>query len=173
MTRYAALLRGVNVGGRAVVEMADLRAVFVALGLADVETVIQSGNLVFGAKRAPVASRLEAALAEGLGRNFTVVVRSGGELASVVSDNPYPKAAPSTLHVGFAPSSLEHAASLVEGLGSLETETIRTHGADLYLHLPNGMGKAKLPGALDRRLGVPVTYRNWNTVTKLAAFTAG
>lgn len=86
MTRYVALLRGINIGPHRRVVMADLRALMVGLGYDDVQTLLQSGNPVLTAKGTPerVALDLEHHIATDLGVKTEVVVRTGRELADVV-----------------------------------------------------------------------------------------
>ena len=90
MTRHAALLRGVNIGPHNRIAMADLRAVLVSLGYDDVQTVLASGNAVFGASGRPatIERAIEDALATGLGLDVKVLVRTGRELDAVVMVKP-------------------------------------------------------------------------------------
>jgi uncharacterized protein (DUF1697 family) len=94
MPTHIALLRGINVGGRNRVAMADLREVVLGLGYTDVATYIQSGNVVFTSEEADtamIAAALEGAIAEHLGVRPKVVVLTHAELARVVADNPFPE----------------------------------------------------------------------------------
>ena len=91
MPTHVALLRGINVGGRNRVAMADLREVVLGLGHTEVATYIQSGNVVFTSEEADtarIATALERAIAKHLGVRPTVVVLTRAELAQVVADNP-------------------------------------------------------------------------------------
>jgi uncharacterized protein (DUF1697 family) len=169
---YVALLRGVNVGGKNTVPMADLRRVFESLGHGEVRTFIQSGNVVLTARRAVTPKSLEAAIAKELGVTTTVVLRTPAELEKVVKVNPFASADPSTLHVGFMVTQ-PPAASLAKLDGApFEPDEFAVRGREIYFHLPNGMGRTKLPGYLDRRLTVPTTVRNWKTVNKLIELAA-
>jgi uncharacterized protein (DUF1697 family) len=102
---HVALLRGINVGGRNKVAMADLREIVTSLGHTDVATYIQSGNVVFTSPEtdtARLAEDLEQAIAERLGVQPGVVVVSGEELRQVIGSNPYPdEASPRYLHAVF------------------------------------------------------------------------
>lgn len=175
MTRFVALLRGINVGGRAKVAMPALRETCESIGFTNVVTYIQSGNLVLSSSLAAprLAAALEAAIAERLGVEPSVMVRTHSELADVLANNPFPDA-DATVHVAFLAAPLD--ARTVEGLRSVTfpPEEFAVRGAEIYLHLPNGMGRAKLPAALlnGRRLPVAATARNWRTVTKLAEMSA-
>ena len=172
MAKYVALLRGVNVGGARKLPMAELRTLLESIDLEDVQTYIQSGNVVFTAKKKVTPKRLEAAIAEQFGIEPAVVLRTPEDLRSVVEHNPFPKADTGQLHVGFMAS--EPPKKSVAGLdgGPFAPDEFVVRGTELYLHLPNGMGRTKLPPYLDRRLKVPTTYRNWRTITKLIELAA-
>jgi uncharacterized protein (DUF1697 family) len=174
-----ALLRAVNVGGRKA-PMADLRAAFEELGLHDVRSVLQSGNLVFtgGDRRdAELEGRLEREVDARLGLRTDVMVRAAHELAAVIAGNPFaPMAArdPSHLVVVFLKSA--------PAAGAFETlqravkgrEVVRGSGREMYVTYPDGIGESKLTAAvIESKLGVRGTSRNWNTVRKLVELTGG
>jgi uncharacterized protein (DUF1697 family) len=161
------LLRGVNVGGRTL-PMAELREVVDSLGFDDVRTYIQSGNVLFSAPRSPKPAVLEEAIERRFGLAVDVMLRSAAELRRVIERNPFPDAERSRLHVGFMAKKPppKDVAALDED--AFVPERFAVVGAELYLHLPGGMGRSKLPDYVLRRLKVPTTLRNWNTVTKLA-----
>jgi uncharacterized protein (DUF1697 family) len=167
MPRYVGLLRGVNVGGKNKVPMAELRTLVESLGHAEVSTFIQSGNVIFSTQKSITPATLETAIATQFGIDVDVVLRTVPELAKVVKANPFAGADPSKLHVGFMTRA--PAAAVVTALDgdAFAPEHFAIRRTELYLHLPNGMGRAKLPGYLDRRLKIPTTVRNWNTLTKL------
>jgi uncharacterized protein (DUF1697 family) len=173
---YVALLRGINVGGKAKVPMAALRETCVAIGCEDVVTYIQSGNLVFKSKLGAEKLRttLEEAIAAEFGFQPAVMIRTGREMAAVVDRNPYPGVDGKELHVGFlhTPPAVATKKSLAAIDGG--PEELRLHGREIYLHLPNGMGRAALPVQMERCLRpTQVTVRNWRTVTKLVELTTG
>src|ERR1700744_2741722 len=105
MPSHLALLRGINVGGRNKVPMADLREVVTALGHTGVSTYIQTGNVLFdtaGPDTAKLAAELEAAIEERFGIWASVVVLTRDELAEVLAGNPYPdEPDPKLVHVAF------------------------------------------------------------------------
>lgn len=175
MERHAALLRAVNVTGHNPMSMAALREVVAGLGYADVATVVQSGNVVFGADGPVDGDAMASAIEKAFGLQVDVMIRSGAELAAVAEANPWPAAPPSSLHVGFLAGA---AAGGAEGaLGDAarflpEEARLSADRREVYYLLPNGIGRAKLPPALGRRLGVPLTVRNWNTLGKLITLTA-
>jgi uncharacterized protein (DUF1697 family) len=173
MPTYVALLRGINVGGRNKVSMADLRAVIESLGHTEVTTYIQSGNVVFTSAKAVAAVELEAAIAAELALEITVVLRTPAELAKVVKANPFARDDVSKVHVGFM--ARKPAAGVVAKIDATRfaPEAFAVHGAEVYLYLPDGMGRSKLPDFVGRRLQVPTTVRNWNTVLKLLDLARG
>jgi uncharacterized protein (DUF1697 family) len=172
--RCIALLRGINVGGRNRVSMAALRAACESAGCTGVATYIQSGNVMLtsplDAKELRVA--LESAIAGQLGVSPVVVIRTREQLADVVAGNPFPQADTGNLHVAFLSEAPDE--HQVAGLADLNCapEELVVRGADVYFHLPNGMGRAKLPELFGRRLKIPATVRNWRTVTRLVDLSA-
>jgi len=177
VTAYVALLRGVNVGGRTV-PMAELRRTFDDLGLTQVQTYIQSGNVVFRSPRgaAKVAAEIESRLRRDFGTEIRVLVRTGDQLQNLVRRNPLVRGSrdESKLHVTFlaeVPASARGAS--LDGASFLPDE-FRLLGREVYLHCPNGYGKTKINNAFfERTLGVAATTRNWKTVTTLATMSAG
>ena len=170
MAKYAALLRGVNVGGKSLA-MPDLVGLVEGLGGRDVRTYLQSGNVVYtGTKQ--VAGGLEHALLAELGVRSPVLVRSARELAALVAAKPYAaqgKSVSVTFLGGSAPA--DRLAAVDPGaFGSAEFEV---SGREIYLHTPGGYGRSKLNNAFwERKLSTVATTRNWNTVLALAEMTA-
>jgi uncharacterized protein (DUF1697 family) len=176
MASYIALLRGINVGGRNKIAMANLRELATGLGLSSVTTVLQSGNLVFsaaGKTSAALESLLEKETAKRLGVAAAYIVRSAAELAKVADANPFPQQAkddPSHLVVMFLKS-----AATAKDVQAVEAaikgrETVSGTGKQLYIVYPDGIGDSKLTGALiESKLGGRGTARNWNTLLKLLA----
>ncbi len=178
MSRYVALLRGINVGPKKRIRMDDLRALIEGLGYSDVKTYVNSGNVVFSADgpqdNLALANGIEGALAAHHELDVPVVVRSGDELVRIVANNPFPEHAAhhKTLHVSFL--SEEPAADLVDSLARVERgeDDYRVLGKDVYLHYPNGMtGAVFMVNGLDKALKVTSTSRNWRTVVTLAKMT--
>ena len=177
--RHVALLRGVNVGGKNKLPMADLARLFVQAGCSAVRTYIQSGNVVFTAKPAVAAdlpATIEAAIAKRFGLRVPVVLRSAAELDRIVTSNPL-------LAEGFAEESL-HVAFLKDRPSAASGKRLDPQrspedrfvlrGSDLFLALPGGVPGSKLTTAyLDATLGTTCTARNWRTVRKLAAMASG
>jgi uncharacterized protein (DUF1697 family) len=173
VTAYAALLRGINVGGKNKVPMPQLKALFEDLGHSDVVTYIQSGNVVFRARQAD-ARAIEQRITDVFGLDVAVVLRTGSELAAAAVGNPFLVQGADTkpLYVVFL--GREPAADAVEQLDPDRSpgDRFSVHGREVYLDLPNGGGRTKLNlDYLERRLGVKGTARNWNTVLKLVELT--
>jgi len=169
LTAYVALLRGVNVGGNNTLLMADLRAHFESLGLSDVRTFIQSGNVLFNSADDVRADTLEAAIAKRFNIETPVIVRTARQFATAARRRPFPEADTTRLHVGFLrrdPTADKVAALELDQFAPDQAVVI---GSEVYLSLPSGMARNKLPTYVDRRLGSSMTIRNWNTVTKLLA----
>lgn len=176
MPAYAALLRGVNLGARNRVAMADLRALVDGLGGNDVRTYVQSGNVVFRHRRAAATleRELAAAIERELGLDVAVLVRTGSQLEKIVKGNPFLRggADPSSLHLTLL-ASMPGAARL-RRLRELDVREgdFTASGREVYLHLPGGYGRSKLSNAFfEKHLAVPATTRNWRTVTELAELT--
>ena len=180
LTTYVALLRGINVGGRKPVGMADLRGLLGAIGCSDARSLLQSGNLVFRRARRDARGLervLEREAAASLSLETSMLVRTADEWRDVVSGNPFSKEArtnPGLLVVVFLKEPVDagrvqHLRNAVKG-----RESVRGSGRHLYIVYPDGMGRSKLTHALiERTLGTKGTARNWNTTLKLASAVEG
>ncbi len=176
--RYAAFLRGINVGGRNKVPMAELRAVLTELGYTDLATHLQSGNAVFSSRARPAALERDIAdaVAARLGVSCAVMVRTGQQIAAAVRENPLggEPENPSRYFVAFL--AKEPAAAALAALDGVrfEPDALWVRRREAYLWCPAGAADTKLTNtALERLLGVAATARNWNTVTRLATMTSG
>jgi uncharacterized protein (DUF1697 family) len=177
MTRYAVLLRAVNVGGRNQVAMADLRKLLESLGHTDVRTYLQSGNaVVAGPDDDPdgLGRRIQNALAGELGVETDVLVRTGPELAAVIDANPYGDRLdrPAYLHLAFLSAQPDPATLAKIDPSAYAPDEFSVGERAIYLWFEHGAGRSKLATGLYGRLGVVATARNWNTVLKLAEMTA-
>jgi uncharacterized protein (DUF1697 family) len=168
VTRQVALLRAVNVAGHNKVSMTELRAMFESLGHQDVLSFIQSGNVVFSSARTVREEQLEAVIRDRFGVQSTVLLRTGAELRAVLAANPFTGRDTGKLHVSFLKHRAAPAAVRRLDLARFRPDECVVRGREVYLFLPGGMGRAKLPAYVDRQLDVPATARNWNTVAKLA-----
>jgi uncharacterized protein (DUF1697 family) len=170
--RVVALLRGINIGPNKRIAMPALRSIVESLGHRDVETYLQSGNVVFtpkGRAGRDLGRSLSAAVAEATGHDVPVVIRTGAELARVVSRNPYAVDDPTKVVVCF----LAEKASLGDlSLGDLAAylpDELTLIGKEIYVSVPNGQGRSKLMEALTKRpMPTTLTVRNWRTVAALA-----
>jgi uncharacterized protein (DUF1697 family) len=171
-----AMLRGVNVGGYQKIPMAALKTLCTSLGLRDVETYIQSGNLVFredGEDPPAVARKLEKAIEAGFGFRPAVIVRTASELRKVIAKSPFAGRAdiePNRLLVVFMDRMpTKQAREQLLGL-PCEPEELRINGRELYIYYPQGMAHPKIPLVkIEKTLQCASTGRNWNTVNKLLA----
>lgn len=178
MTRWVALLVGVNVGGRSV-PMAELRKVFNDLGYQQVQTYIQSGNVLFEAGTTNETTLLKAirpALSQAFGWDIAVLLRTLPELEAVLAGNPFldRQDDPTKLLVTFlaAEPASDRLAKLRPPAG--ETGELKLVGREIYLHTPDGYGRSKLNNAhLAKVSGVAATTRNWKSVGKLRDLLAG
>lgn len=169
---YVALLRGINLGSKRRVAMADLRAWLTDLGYTDVRTLLQSGNAVFRtAKRAPaVRKEIEAALAEHAGFDIDCVLRTADELRAVVAADPFGAVADDGAR--YLVSFLDVPGRWPEvDAAAYEPELVHLAEREAYFWVPTGIQKSKILAAFPARKGETATMRNWNTVTKLLAMT--
>lgn len=182
MTAYIALLRGVNVGGKRKVSMAELQAAFVGMGLAHARTLLNSGNVVFHSDRKITPTALETLLeteaARRLGLQTDFHVRTADEWRAVIAANPLPDlAARSPGHLILSCLKTVPSVDAVAALHAAHPgpEAIHADGCHLYIdYSAHGIGNSKLTAALmDGKLRTRGTGRNWNTVLKLATLAGG
>jgi uncharacterized protein (DUF1697 family) len=174
MGRSVALLRGINVGASRKLPMARLREICAGLGWTEVETYIQSGNLVFSAEGAgeSLESSLEAAISREFGFDIAVIVRSAAQWSVYAAGNPFPDAArdePNRLMLHLSKRPPAEGAEAAIAARAEAGEQVRRVGDALWIHYPGGAGASKIgPSLLERAAGSPVTARNWNTILKIA-----
>jgi uncharacterized protein (DUF1697 family) len=168
MISFVALLRAVNVGGTGKLPMSDLKGICEELGFATVRTYIASGNVVFTSRKseAAIKAALEKRLEAYAGKPVGVLVRSAVEMAQVLADNPFPKAAPKRTMAVF----LDHAppADTLTNIGGRKDEEIQLGRREIYIHYGQGMAASKLVIAAAKS----GTARNMNTVATLARMAA-
>ena len=173
-----ALLRGINVGHAKRVAMADLRALMTDLGYDDVRTLLNSGNVVFGAPAgagSDIARRIERGIIERLGISSRVTVLSAAEVATAVADNPLLDVAndPSRLFVSVLTNPMDRAKLMPLARRDWTPEALAIGARVGYIWCPAGMTKSPLSKAVGDTLGDTVTTRNWATMTKLHALLGG
>jgi len=176
LTVYIAMLRGVNVGGNSL-KMQWLREACEKIGLRDVRTYVQSGNLVFSS--AGKAQKLEDIIKSTVDAEtrlpVTVVVRSAADMARIVAGNPFLKQQDvdiTKLHVTFLDKPVKPPRTALDRLDTLagSRDQYRLSGGEIYLHCPINYGETKLSNtAIEKALGLGATTRNWKTVTTLQA----
>ena len=174
MTRCVALLRAVNLVAHNRVAMADLRALLERLGMKEVRSLLQSGNLVFESPSRTTASlehKLEEATGEALGIRTDFFVRTAQEWNALVAANPFKaeaKADPARLVVMCLKEAPQRAAvgALAQAISG--RERVRAGERHAYFVYPDGIGRSRLTTLLiEKKLGTRGTARNWNTVLKL------
>jgi uncharacterized protein (DUF1697 family) len=168
MTRYAALLRAVNVAGTGKLPMVDLRAMGHDCGFAEVRTFIASGNLLFesDANEAEVKAMLEEKLAAYAGKHVPVLVRTAAELNAIIASNPFPNAHPSRHLVYFHDTPPD--SDLIAQCRDVQGERLRLAGRELHVDYGDGIRftKLKIPGKMQH------TARSINSVSRMAALFA-
>ncbi|WP_225830609.1 DUF1697 domain-containing protein [Streptomyces sp. NK08204] len=179
MTTYAALLRGINVGGSRRLPMADLRTLMSSLELDGVRTHLQSGQAVFTTERGDeqcLADELGRAIEARFGFAVDVIVRGHAYLKAVAENCPFPavELEARQLHVTYfsAPVTPDRYAEIDQA--AYLPEEFRLGDRCLYLYAPEGLGRSKLAEVLSRprsTRGLVATSRNWNTVLKLVELT--
>jgi uncharacterized protein (DUF1697 family) len=178
MAIYIALLRGINVGGKNMIKMADLKQAFEAIGLLKVKTYIQSGNVLFESeeKEETLHKKIESKVEEAFGFPVAVILRTAEEIKQVVDNCPF-----SEKEISEAQSTVEGESLYVsllsqvpseEKIGVLsnykgEKEEYCIKGREVFLLFRNSIRNSKLANNL-QRLDVPSTVRNWKTINKLA-----
>lgn len=169
MPTHLAFIRAINVGGKNILPMADLRAIFTSLGCSDVSTYIQSGNVLFNAP-ARLAASLPAKAPKAIEKQFgfapAVMVRAKEELPA---EHPFytPGIEDKLLFVAFLN---DPAKPITIDPAKLGSDRLEVRNRELFIHYTSGPIKTKLTAPyLDKLLGQPSTFRNWRTVTTLAA----
>ncbi len=174
MTIYISLFRGINVGGNHPVKMTELKALHELLGLRNVVTYIQSGNVIFTSDTIDTLQLerdIEKAFSDKFGFHSHTVVRSLSDIQSIIANTPFQHShdkeskwiAVLFLVTSAAVNALEEIRKVYNG-----PEEIVILGKEAYIYYPEGMGRSKLtPALLEKKLGTSSTARNWNTVLKL------
>jgi len=169
---WVALLRGINVGGRNRLPMSSLVAILESAGCREAATYIQSGNAVFKANiesRTRMADEISREIEKEHGFRPAIQLITAAELGAAIDSNPYPQAVtdPKTLHLSFLASvPQQERVADAERLLS-ESESLAINGNLLYLHAPEGIGRSRFAGGVERVLQVQMTGRNWRTILKL------
>ena len=172
-TTVIALLRGINVGGHNKLPMAQLRNIAADAGFIDARTYIQSGNLVASINIDPgvAGGVLAAAILESTGLRIPIIVRTVQRWADVITANPFAHVSDqgAKVHVVFLPAPASDAIRAFDA-SEFAPDSLAVVGSEIYLYLPDGLGRSKLAVAVNRLADVAAgTARNWNTVLRIAA----
>lgn len=174
MRTYIALLRGINVGGKNKIKMAELAKILESIGLEAVKTYIQSGNIVFQSAEqnsSEIASQIRAAIQNRHGFSPKTLVLGLPEFRKAIENNPFPEAEeePKALHFYFlAQEALNPNFEVLESI-KRESESYKLVDKVFYLYAPEGIGRSKLAARAEKALGVAAAARNWRTVSKIYA----
>ncbi len=176
--QYAAFLRGINVGGRALIKMADLRRAFEKLEFGNVRSFLASGNIIFEAEQKDkriLSKTIESELKKILGKDINVMLRSREELRRIQSSEPFKgiKITPSIrLYVTFLSEKAKLRTITIpytlpeEGLRILHAAPREVFSV---INLSKGNGTPDLMSLLEKEFGAGITTRNWNTVMNIPA----
>src|SRR5436189_2321021 len=174
MPAYIAMLRGINVSGQKVIKMDHLRELCTGLGFRNVETYVQSGNIVFQTATenpAALSKRIGETILESFGFDTAVIIRRSEEMRNVIAKNPFLKEKSidsSKLHVTFLSETAQKGSE--KKLETLATNPDRFYPAshEIYLYCPGGYGRTRLSNnAIEKALSVEATTRNWKTTNAL------
>ncbi|MEN9444379.1 MAG: hypothetical protein RIS47_1269 [Bacteroidota bacterium] len=174
MKTYIALLRGINVSGKNCVKMEQLRLLFTSLGYVNIQTYIQSGNVVFQTDAGAayeIEGRIETQILVEMGLQVSVMVLSAKQLDFIMQQNPFlrlPHIDRDKLHVTLLSAEpLPNFVAVIDSVPYIPDE-FRIVGRAIYLYCPNGYGKTKLHNNfLELRFKLKATTRNWKTITIL------
>jgi uncharacterized protein (DUF1697 family) len=175
MTIYISILRGINVSGQKKILMADLKSLYEGLGLKNITTYIQSGNVIFQAdkKTSPsiLIEKISAAILKRYGFHVPIIIRSKEEMQHILIANPFltnKKINIEKLHITFLSDIPEE--ELVEKIKSTDYTPDQFYilEKEVYIHCPESYGETKLSNTFfEKKLNVTATTRNWNTFNKL------
>lgn len=165
MNTYVVLLRGVNVGGKNLLPMKELRTALESAGYRDVQSYIQSGNIVLDAKVQP-ADAIGSLIEAQFDVRCDVLAMTGEQLCAAAKENPFRSAAGNTVHFYFCKATPQLDAVKLSNIARA-SETYELRGDVFYLHAPDGIGRSKVVASVDACLGVSSTGRNLNTVNKI------
>lgn len=171
MQQFIALLRGINVGGKNILPMAELRALFTDLGCEHVQSYIQSGNIILQTATTLDTTTLQRTIAAQYGFVPEILVLPVEDFLQAIQANPFPEALEDAknLHLYFlADEAVDVDKAMLEQLAK---DSERYHLAErcFYLHAPEGIGRSKLVAKLEATLGVKATGRNWRTLSNIQA----
>jgi uncharacterized protein (DUF1697 family) len=178
MTKYVAFLRGINVGGKRLIKMEDLRRVVESIGLKDVLTFIASGNVLFETSqtnRDALAKKIEKKLLTAFGHDVPVVLQTIDELKDLLRTGPFKKVKPSAdvmMCVTLLCAEPKGGPKLPHqsAIENLEVLAIK-HRAAFILCRRKKNGMFSFPNNFfEKEFGVVATTRQWNTIVRIVDF---
>ena len=169
MKQYIALFRGINVGGKYILPMQDLKNIFEKLNCKNVTSYIQSGNIVFNYEKdaAKIGSKIQSAVFNNFGFKPAILILTSQEFMSAVKNNPFSSNEGKTIHFFFASSTPSSPELQKLNILKSETEKFKLLENVFYLYAPDGIGRSKLAASVEKCIGVSVTARNLNTINKI------
>ena len=171
MKTYISMLRGINVSGQKKIKMKDLKKLYEVLEFSDVETYIQSGNVVFKSSNTDISgliTKIQKKIQRTFGFDVSVLIRTKDELQKLIENTPFSKKDTSKLHITFLSDSPIDISTEEINNAKDKAEEFSIASREIYLFCPNGYGKSKLSNTFfERKLGVSATTRNWKTVNTL------
>jgi uncharacterized protein (DUF1697 family) len=181
MKTFISLLRGINVSGQNKIRMPDLKGLYESLNLANVETYIQSGNVIFDYEEqdpARLVRTIEAAIGRTFETSVQVLLRDKNRFQQIIDSNPFfnqRNEDPEKLHVTFLSESPSESALRnlpnppdPKRSGAGNGDEFLVYDKEIYLFCPNGYGQTKFSNSFfERKLKVNATTRNWKTVNVL------
>ena len=176
MKTYIAFLRGINVSGKNLIKMVELKQLFIDCGFTKVTTYIQSGNVIFNVSET-TTSKIEQTVIDAIRKKFDyevkVLVISKNELERIFKSNPFIKNN-AEIDISKLCVTMLSQKTDVKDLTPINELTVNSNDEfilddkKIYLNCPSGYGKTKLTNNLfERKLKVAATTRNWKTITKL------
>ncbi len=172
MSTYIALFRAINVLGKNILPMKDLKSILEKLGVEEIKTYIQSGNVVFNYNENDItglSQKITAEIKRNHGFEPRIIILKKKDIQKVVKNNPFPQVGENhkSLHVFFLERKADEANFDKMNELKAETEQFKLVDKFFYFYAPDGFGKSKLADRAEKLLGVPATARNWRTVNKL------
>jgi len=174
--KYAAFLRGINVGGKNKVKMETLREVFGALLFQNVKTYINSGNVIFETAKSDdrqIAAKIEKAIESEFSLVIKVMVRTIDEIEAVIKNNPFDGQFENDkdLHVLFLDEELAEEKRELLFSNNNENEIFAVRNREIFCLLRVGFSDSLLgKDYIGKKLKTPATARNWRTVNKMLEF---
>ena len=173
MAKYIAMLRGINVSGQKLIKMADLRESMTRLGLEDVATYVQSGNILFNTQETDlrvIAERISSQIKKDFTLDVPCIVRPAEYFKKVLTNNDFLQQGRDEKRCYVTFLEEEPDPMHVQKIDSQQyaPEEFIIKGDLLYFYSPDGYGKAKMNNNFfEQKLRVKATTRNWNSVNKL------